>query len=440
MKTMCWIKLYTLFFYVIIFAICALMFQVYVELYNYDNTPIHHEDSPIVLWWTPFGSHDDYRKCGNVSCFFTQNRSYVNNRNLKVILYYGSNVEIADLPIPRLNNVKWGLLHEESPRNNLMFVHEDALKLFNYSATFSRYSDVPLTTVDLPGINELLGTMYFLPTEQKNQLMKEKKLAPVLYIQSNCDTMNDRDLYILELMKYIPVDSYGSCINNRQLPNNLKENYVDQLNRKEFMEFVAQYKFTLAFENAVCDDYITEKLWRPLIVGSVPVYYGSPSFKDWLPSNNSAIAVNDFKNPKELAEYLLACLKDDKKYEDHLRHKLLKNEINNKRLLDSLKIRPNDLFSIFGYYVREFECYVCEKSQLNELRTVTKKQYNCLKPMNIWQSKNDSGYKKNFWLDMWEQEACTAKILFHAISNSQSINMQKFDIEKMEMYESKKCF
>lgn len=133
-------------------------------------------------------------------------------------------------------------------------------------------------------------------------------------------------------------------------------------------------------------------------------------------------------------------MKDDKKYEDHLKHKLLKNEINNKRLLDSLRIRPNDLFSIFGYYVRKFECYVCEKSQLNELRTVTKKQYNCSKPMNIWRSENDSGYKKNFWLDVWEQEACTAKILFHAISNSQSINMQKFDIEKMEMYESKKCF
>lgn len=69
-------------------------------------------------------------------------------------------MEIADLPIPRLNNVKWGLLHEESPRNNLMFVHEDALKLFNYSATFSRYSDVPLTIVDLPGINELSGFNY----------------------------------------------------------------------------------------------------------------------------------------------------------------------------------------------------------------------------------------------------------------------------------------
>lgn len=59
----------------------------------------------------------------------------------------------------------------------------------------------------------------------------------------------------------------------------LSENYIGRLDDEEFFAFVAQYKFTLAFENAVCDDYITEKLWRPLIVGSVPVYYGSPTFK-----------------------------------------------------------------------------------------------------------------------------------------------------------------
>lgn len=49
------------------------------------------------------------------------------------------------------------------------------------------------------------------------------------------------------------------------------------MNSEEFLKILAQYKFSLAFENAVCRDYITEKLWRPLVVGSVPVYYGSPA-------------------------------------------------------------------------------------------------------------------------------------------------------------------
>lgn len=45
----------------------------------------------------------------------------------------------------------------------------------------------------------------------------------------------------------------------------------------DFLHFIAQYKFTIAYENAVCDDYISDKLWRSLTVGSVPIYYGSPS-------------------------------------------------------------------------------------------------------------------------------------------------------------------
>ncbi|KOX68777.1 Alpha-(1,3)-fucosyltransferase 11 [Melipona quadrifasciata] len=80
-------------------------------------------------------------------------------------------------------------------------------------------------------------------------------------------------------MKYIRVDSYGTCLNNAQLDKRLKENYLEILNNEDFLSFIANYKFTIAFENAVCDDYITEKLWRPLTVGSIPIYYGSPSFK-----------------------------------------------------------------------------------------------------------------------------------------------------------------
>lgn len=47
--------------------------------------------------------------------------------------------------------------------------------------------------------------------------MQTKNLAPVLYIQSDCDTASERDYYVLELMKHIRVDSYGACINNAQL-------------------------------------------------------------------------------------------------------------------------------------------------------------------------------------------------------------------------------
>lgn len=44
------------------------------------------------------------------------------------------------------------------------------------------------------------------------------KLAPVLYLQSSCDTPIDRDKYVQELMKYVKIDSYGVCLNNKEIP------------------------------------------------------------------------------------------------------------------------------------------------------------------------------------------------------------------------------
>lgn len=152
------------------------------------------------------------------------------------------------------------------------------------------------------------GESYYVNTKEKTAQMHTQNLAPVLYIQSDCDTASNRDRYVVELMKHIRIDSYGACLNNAQLDDRcvalhkivrtycacvcvrdyyrcvkymfrLKDNYLQILSNREFLSFVAKYKFTVAFENAVCDDYITEKLWRPLIVGSVPIYYGSPSFK-----------------------------------------------------------------------------------------------------------------------------------------------------------------
>jgi alpha-1,3-fucosyltransferase 10 len=49
------------------------------------------------------------------------------------------------------------------------------------------------------------------------------------------------------------------------------------MHHDDFWQLLSKYKFAIAFENAVCEDYITEKLWRPLILGTIPIYYGSPS-------------------------------------------------------------------------------------------------------------------------------------------------------------------
>ncbi|XP_036146860.1 alpha-(1,3)-fucosyltransferase 10 isoform X1 [Monomorium pharaonis] len=401
------------------------------------------ENIPVILWWTPFGNNNRIKTCGNVKCYFSHNRTFESSINLKSILFYGSDLRIHDLPSWRSGAISWGLLHEESPRNNPILVHEEALNLFNYSSTFSRFSNVPLTLLDLSGLEELIAESYYVPTKEKSMLMHVENLAPVLYIQSDCDTVSDRDRYILELIKHIRIDSYGACLNNAKLNDKLRNNYLDILNDHEFLSFVARYKFTIAFENAICDDYITEKLWRPLIVGSVPIYYGSPSFKDWLPNNKSAISISDFDGPIQLANFLHNLLKNDSAYEEYLSHKLSerKSRITNNKLLHALERRGTETPNKFGNYMEEFECFVCERIQKNnqeleEISIVTKRQYNCSLPRDPITRKINN---RNWWMQQWNIEKCGAKLLIHYVTNNISININHFDEQKMNMYDNNEC-
>lgn len=57
---------------------------------------------------------------------------------------------------------------------------------------------------------------FYIRVQKKNEYLKS--LAPVLYIQSDCDTPLGRDYLVEELSKYVQIDSYGKCLNNKQFP------------------------------------------------------------------------------------------------------------------------------------------------------------------------------------------------------------------------------
>uniref|UniRef100_A0A4W2DSA8 GDP-fucose protein O-fucosyltransferase n=1 Tax=Bos indicus x Bos taurus TaxID=30522 RepID=A0A4W2DSA8_BOBOX len=313
---------------------------------------------PIMLWWSPLtGETGRLSQCGADACFFTINRTYLHHHRTKAFLFYGTDFSIDSLPLPRKAHHDWALFHEESPKNNYKLFHQPVITLFNYTATFSRHSHLPLTTQYLEGTEVLTSLRHLVPLRSKNHL--RKSLAPLVYVQSDCDPPSDRDSYVRELMTYIEVDSYGECLRNKPLPPQLSN--PASMDADGFFRILAQYKFILAFENAVCDDYITEKLWRPLKLGVVPVYYGSPSIADWLPSNRSAILVSEFSHPRELASYIRALDRDDRRYQAYIEWKL-KGEISNQRLLTALRERKWGVQDVKqDNYIDAFECMVCTK-------------------------------------------------------------------------------
>lgn len=322
---------------------------------NHINAAEMDVPHPIIMWWTPFtGQRGQVKKCGNDQCFFTIDRHFQHHPNTSAFLFYGTDFKPEDLPLPRKSHHHWGLFHEESPKNNYMLSQPECLELFNHTATFKRVSDYPITTQYLNSLEELEGKKFLQSLDDK----KKAGLAPVVYVQSDCDPPSDRDSYVRELMKHIQVDSYGACLHNKDLPGDLKNPLT--MGKSNFFEIMAKYKFTIAFENALCEDYVTEKLWRPLLLGSVPVYRGSPSVRDWLPDNNSAVVADDFKSPKELADYLKQLDNDDEEYEKYLNFK--KVGVTNQHLLSIMKNREwgiNDYTRI--NFIDGFECLVCNR-------------------------------------------------------------------------------
>jgi Glycosyltransferase family 10 (fucosyltransferase) C-term/DDE superfamily endonuclease len=110
---------------------------------------------------------------------------------------------------------------------------------------------------------------------------KSQHRLAALFISSRINRSRRLE-YATELMRYIDVHSYSEFRRNHT-PS-------DDDGRRTKLEGIAAYKFTLAFENAIGEDYVTEKFFDPLVAGSVPVYLGAPNVDLLAPNDHCYIA------------------------------------------------------------------------------------------------------------------------------------------------------
>ncbi|XP_066914277.1 alpha-(1,3)-fucosyltransferase 11-like [Clytia hemisphaerica] len=326
---------------------------------------------PTIIWWTnsfyPHDEKDTILQCPRGPCHVTSNREYYWSNTTRAFVFYGTSFRANDLPLPRLPHHEWALIHEESPKNNWILSDPLGISVFNHTATFRRESDYPLTTHFIRDVDEWFDEEYYVTTADKNRFQKKEGLGIAVYVQRDCEPPSDRDAYVRELMKHIKIDSYGPCVNNKKMPREI--NGFVKLSSEKYYHFLAKYKFQIAFENCRCKDYMTEKVFRPLCIGSVPVYLGSKEARDLMPSNKSIIMVDDFESPKDLADFLIAVNANDTLYEEYLQHRKTKT-ITNPKLLNILKNQPWKLLhknykTNFGHYMFSgYTCYVCDQLHL----------------------------------------------------------------------------
>ena len=84
------------------------------------------------------------------------------------------------------------------------------------------------------------------------------------------------------------------------------------------LRLLAHYPLTLAFENAQENDYATEKLYRPLACGVVPVVRGTPNVRDLVPDPEAIIDIADFDSVEALGDHLARLLADPDALLEHL--------------------------------------------------------------------------------------------------------------------------
>ena len=175
----------------------------------------------------------------------------------------------------------------------------DYMKYFDLTMTYRLYSDIPNPYFGIGTAQALL-----------RKAAPKTEIAPAVFVASNIWDRSGRFDYVRELMRYLPVDSYGKCLNNRTV--------LEDTGRQTKLDILACYKFTLTFENSIGRDYVTEKFFDALEAGSVPVYLGAPNIDEFGPGQHCFINASKFRNPRALADYLLYLAANESEYESYL--------------------------------------------------------------------------------------------------------------------------
>ena len=214
-----------------------------------------------------------------------------------------NSADVIVFHLPNLNEIPyeykpndqiWVAWCIESDVNYPFLKDNEIMEYFDLKMTYRLDADVPYTY------------LYKRYQESLRNPPKTKTRMVNAFISSPFNR-SKRLEYLKELMDHLEIDSYGRIFNNCILP-------ADDHSHRIKESLIARYKFTIAFENSISTDYVTEKFFQPLASGSVPIYLGAPNIEDFAPGDKSFINVDDFNSPKSLAEYIKQLDQNDESY------------------------------------------------------------------------------------------------------------------------------
>lgn len=202
-----------------------------------------------------------------------------------------------DQPLYKLSHQKWILMSQECPYSVNREIVNPLMDRIDWIQSYRTNSDIfsPYGKIEKVKNNEKWIHNYKFKNKIKN----------IAWIVSHCSTPSKREVYVKQLQKYIDIDIYGECGSLKCDRNNTCLQMLEK-----------NYKFFLSFENSICRDYVTEKLFKFLQIDIIPVVMGGADYQNFMP-NNSYIDVENFTSPENLAKFLKRIGSDEEIYDSY---------------------------------------------------------------------------------------------------------------------------
>ncbi|RIB24746.1 Glycosyltransferase Family 10 protein [Gigaspora rosea] len=189
----------------------------------------------------------------------------------------------------------------------------DKTNLFDIVATFDENSDIPTSYIRMDSKHWRSITPFDITKLSKDS-------AFISFIASHWTQF--REKFISSLESHIPVASFGSVRRNTNWDIHPECVNLEHFNSKNCI--ISKYPFYLSIENSQEKDYSTEKLWDTFNLGVVPVIWGAPNTRSYLPHPKSAIFIEDFNSTKALADYLKYLVNNETAYLEYHKWRTMK--------------------------------------------------------------------------------------------------------------------
>jgi hypothetical protein len=223
------------------------------------------------------------------------------------------NVELSDKPDFLIYSA-YGNTHLSYDCIKIFYTAENVRPNFNYcdyALSFDFLEDK--RHLRLPLYSFIYGMepeeLLFEKIDIEEFLKNKKEFCAMVVSQVNSKKRID---FFHKLSKHKKVHSGGKLLNNVGGPV------------KNKMEFISNFKFTFSFENSSHPGYVTEKIYEPMFVNSIPIYWGSHLIHlDF--NTKSFVNHHDYNNDEEVIERIIELDNDNYKMADLLKESWFTN-------------------------------------------------------------------------------------------------------------------